>query len=200
MPITQLIPLVLASGSAIRAQMLKNIGLQFSVAPSAVDEDAIKAQMTDKTHADLALALASAKTAAVAVDYPDHIVIGADQLCICGDTRYDKPMQREQAEKQLRELSGKTHHQMSAVCVMRGGKVVWQTVETATLTMRELNDSEIAAYIQQDQPLQSCGAYKFEAMGRHLFSRVEGDHDVIKGLPLVSLIFTLYNMNAIQFG
>lgn len=200
MPVIQHIPLVLASGSAIRAQMLKGVGLQFSVAPSSVNEDAIKDQMKGVPHRELGAALARAKASEVAASYPDALTIGADQLCVCGDRIFDKPGTREKAEAQLHALSGKEHRQLSAVCVMRGGALIWEAVEEAVLTVRSLTDAEISAYIQQDQPLNSCGAYKFESMGRHLFDRVQGDHDVIKGLPLVSLLFTLRQCNAISLN
>jgi septum formation protein len=204
MLITQHIPLVLASGSAIRAQMLKAAGLNFSVVPSAVDEDIIKQAFMAEgrpNKGDLARELAKAKALAVSSQYPDHLTIGADQLCVGADgTIYDKPGTSERAREQLSRLSGETHTQHSGICVAKGEQIIWETVEKAQLSVRALSEAEIAAYIDTDQPLSSCGSYRFEGMGRHLFSRIEGDHDVIKGLPLVSLLFTLYQQGAVSLG
>ncbi len=201
MPVTQHIPLVLASGSAVRAQMLKQVGLNFSVVPSGVDEEAIKQRFLSAGNGEpvaLAGALARAKSGGVAADYPNHLTLGADQLCVGEDgVIFDKPGSPERACEQLRHLRGCTHAQHSAVCLMRGEQVLWETVATAQLTIRKLSDSEIAAYVAADQPLQSCGAYRLEGLGRHLFSEIAGDHDVIKGLPLVPLLFTLYQQRAI---
>lgn len=200
MSIIQHIPLMLASGSAIRAQMLKSVGLTFSVVPSSVDEAALKARYESDDLRGLAAQLAHAKAASVAKDYQQHLTIGADQVCACEGEVLDKPGTREKAIAQLQRLSGKTHRQYSAVCVMRGDKTLWETVEVAELTMRTLSDADIEAYVDADQPLQSCGAYKFESLGRHLFADVQGDQDVIKGLPLVPLLLTLYQQQAIQLS
>lgn len=198
--LSQPVPLVLASSSPIRAQMLKSVGLQFSVVPSNVDEGAIKEQIADAEPTHLAAELARAKCLFVSQHYPDHITIGSDQVCAMGSHIINKPMTTENAVAQLKEQSGKTHHQHSAVCIAKGDEVIFETVQTATLTMRDLSDEEITAYVHHDKPLQSCGSYKFEGMGRHLFASVEGDHDVIQGLPLIPVLLTLYQHGALAFG
>lgn len=193
------IPLVLASGSAVRAQMLKAAGLSFSVAPSSVDEDAIKHEMKGAAPTELAAALARAKALDVAQHYPDHLTIGADQLCVLGAQVFDKPGSVNRAVEQLQQLAGHAHRQYSAVCLARGQELVWQQVAHAELTMRPLSVAEIEAYVAADQPLKSCGAYCYELLGRHLFARVEGTDDVIKGLPMQALIFALHEQGAIGF-
>ena len=193
-------PLVLASSSAVRQQMLKHVGVPFSVVPSGVDESAIKEQMKGQPPQQLAQALARAKTLHVAKQYPDRITIGADQLCVSDEGILDKPGSVENAVAQLRALSGRTHRQLSAVCLARGEDVLWEACEHAELTMRTLSDDEICGYITQDEPLHSCGAYKFESMGRHLFAQVRGNDDVIKGLPLVPLLAQLYALGAISLA
>lgn len=197
--ITHHIPLVLASGSAIRAQMLKSAGLKFSVAPSNVDENAIKTAHAED-HSDpyrLATGLARAKAQNVAPAYPEHITIAADQICECEGHIFDKPETRERAQAQLAALAGKTHRQISGCCLARGGEILWEFQASALLTMRVLSEEEIARYIEADMPLKSCGAYHYEALGKHLFTRIEGSEDVIKGLPLQPLIAQLHEMGAI---
>lgn len=214
--ITHHSPLVLASGSAIRAQMLKGCGLQFSVVPSNVDEEEIKSEFVSRTSdfAALAKALARAKALNVSAGYPDALTIGADQLCVLPSstpplalppkggegehgTIFDKPATRSGAIAQLEALQGKEHLQISAVCVARGAEVLWEHQERAVLTMRPLKRAEIEAYISADDPLKSCGAYKYESLGKHLFQCVSGNDDVIKGLPLQALIYQLHQMGAI---
>lgn len=192
-------PLVLASGSAIRAQMLKSAGLHFSVVPGSVNEEEIKADpaLAGQKPETLAAALARAKALCVARDYPEHVTIGADQVCVLNETIFDKPASRQRAIEQLQQLAGQTHRQISAVCLARGQEVIWEHSQQAELTMRPLSLREIEAYVEADTPLKSCGAYCYESLGRHLFTQVTGSEDVIKGLPLQAIIARLHAMEAI---
>lgn len=200
MPIVQHAPIILASGSTIRQQMLKAVGLTFSVVPSGVEEDIIKAAMKDAPIAELAAALARAKTLAVSSQHPDAYTIGADQICEHHGAILSKPGSYDRAEAQLATLAGSTHTQHCAVSVARGGELLWQFHDTATLTMRALSPADIHAYVAADAPLSSCGAYKFEGLGRHLFARVEGDHDVVQGLALVPLLAELHALGVIALA
>lgn len=197
MLLSQPIPLILASSSAIRQQLLRDVGLQFSVLPSGCDEDIIKRDMAASPIADRALALAKAKALSVSVSYPDHLTIGADQMCALGDTVLSKPGSYDNARAQLRALSGKSHIQHSAVAITRGPEVLWTLVDTATLHVRELTDAEIDWYVKSDAPLQSCGSYRLEGMGRHLFKKIDGNQDTIMGLPLAPVLTQLYALGAV---
>ncbi len=193
-------PIVLASGSAIRQQMLREVGITFRVMPSGFDESAVKAQMQRAPITDQALALARGKALSVSAQVADAFVIGADQICSVDGTILSKPGSYENAHASLRQLSGKTHLQTSAVVLARGSDVLWQHAASASLTMRALSDAEITAYVRADAPLHSCGAYKFEALGRHLFSHVEGESDVIQGLPLTALLAQLHALGVVAMG
>lgn len=200
MTIIQHAPLILASGSSIRQQMLKAVGLTFSVVPSGVEEDTIKAQMQGAAIPALAAALARAKTLAVSVLHPDAYTIGADQICVLDGKPISKPGTYERAEAQLAELSGRTHQQHCAMTLAKGNEVIWEFHDVAELTVRTLSPAEIHAYVAADAPLSSCGSYKFEGLGRHLFSAVKGDHDVIQGLALVPLLTELHKRKLISFA
>ena len=198
--ITHHLPLILASGSVIRQQMLKACGLTFSVAPSGVDEDALKPTLAHLPIPQQALALARAKALAVSANHPDAITIGADQICALGTRVFDKPGSYANAEAQLALLAGQTHQQHSTVVLARGADILWEHSATANLTMRALTPQQIHAYVAADAPLASCGAYKFEALGRHLFTQVDGASDVIQGLPLQALIVELHTRGVIELG
>lgn len=185
-------PIILASGSVIRQQMLKAVGLHFSVEPSGVDEDALKATHAHLPVGEKALMLARAKTLSVSIAHPDAYTIGADQMCELDGTVFDKPGSYSNAEAQLKQLSGHTHTQNSGIVLARGEEILWEHSYAASLTMRPLTAQEISAYVAADAPLASCGSYKFESLGRHLFSHIEGDQDVIKGLPLLPLLVQLH--------
>lgn len=190
-------PIILASGSTIRQQMLKACGLTFSVEPSGVDEEALSATLKHGPVAQHALELAKAKALSVAKNHPDAYVIGADQICCLGERIFSKPGSFDAAEAQLADLQGKTHHQQVGCVIAHAGQIVWEHNATASLIMRSLSAAEIHAYIGADAPLNSCGSYKFESLGRHLFTRADGDHDVIKGLPLLALLTALHELSVI---
>jgi len=185
-------PLVLASQSATRVAMLRNAGLAFDALPSPLDERAAEARLlaAGASPGDVALGLAEAKAAAVAVLRPEAIVIGADQTLDAEGTRWHKPASRAEARAQLLALSGRTHHLRSAVAAVRDGAVRWRHVETAALTMRAFDGSEVDAYLDRvgDAALSSVGAYQIEGPAIRLFERIDGDYFTILGLPLLPLL------------
>lgn len=193
-------PIILASGSTIRQQMLRACGLTFSVEPSGVDEEALSAECKTMPVDEHALTLARAKAMAVAQAHPDAYVIGADQICCMDGEIFSKPGSYENAQAQLARLQGKTHQQHVGCVIAHHGKIVWERADAASLAMRPLDADAIRAYIAADAPLSSCGSYKFESLGRHLFSKAEGDHDVIKGLPLLPLLAALHDLRVISLG
>ena len=200
MTITHHHPIILASGSTIRQQMLKSCALTFSVEPSGVDEVALSATCRGMGVGEHALTLARAKARAVAATHPDAYVIGADQICCLGDTIFSKPGSFDAAQAQLQQLQGRTHQQHVGCVIAHGDTIVWETASAASLTMRPLSAAEIHTYIGADAPLNACGSYTFESLGRHLFSAVEGDHDVVKGLPLLALLSALHELKIISLG
>jgi septum formation protein len=121
---------------------------------------------------------------------PGRYVIGADQTLECDGRLFNKPAARAAAASQLRELSGRTHTLQAGVAIMRDGRLLFEDVSVARMTMRELSDDTIEAYLNEagDAATASVGAYQLEQLGVHLFSRIEGDHFTILGLPLLPLL------------
>jgi septum formation protein len=189
--------LVLASSSATRRKLLERAGLAFEAVPAAVDEAALKegAQAEGISPEDAAIILAEAKAERVAPRMPEALVIGCDQLLACrmDDGRehwFDKPGDMAAARAQLLALRGRPHRLVTATVAWRGGERIWQDVTTPRLTMRNFSDAFLDAYLAAEGEvlLGSVGAYRLEAMGVHLFSRVDGEHSAILGLPLLPLL------------
>lgn len=184
--------IVLASGSATRATLLRNAGVAFDVHPADVDERLIEAPLlaAGKGPRDVAGALADAKALAVGRLHPDALVIGADQTLDLDGRLFTKPADRAAAHRQLSALSGRTHHLHTAVAGVRGGEVVWRAVESPALTMRSLSSGEIDAYIERAGAgvLGSVGAYQLEGLGIQLFERIDGQYFAILGLSLLPVL------------
>lgn len=183
---------VLASGSPIRAELLKRAGVAFEVEVAPVDEaeirDALKADGT--TAEEAAEALAEAKAMRVARLRPDDLVIGADQILDVDGHWLEKPGTKDGARSQLGQLSGRSHRLISAVVVALNGARAWAHVDAAHLSMRALDAHAIDSYLAEAGPgiLSSVGSYQIESIGIRLFERVEGDHFTILGLPLLPLV------------
>jgi septum formation protein len=185
-------PLILASTSKYRAELLSKLGWGFSTENPGVDERPLKLLELDPT--DIALRLSRMKSEAVFDRNPTSCVIGSDQVCAIGKTIYGKPSSRDAAVKQLQELSGKTHELLTAVTVTwPEGQTTF--LNTTRLHMRELSLDEITRYVEADLPLDCAGSYKLEEHGIKLFERIEmDDHTAIIGLPLVELSNVLLNL------
>jgi septum formation protein len=188
---------ILASGSAIRRQLLASAGVLFSVEPAAVDEGDIRAQVLGESDcveaSDLAGILARAKAEAVSQLRPDALVIGADQVLALGARLFEKPANLTEARDTLDRLRGRTHTLHSAVTLAERGQVVWGDVQVATLTMRRFSDAFLDQYIARtgERICSSVGAYQLEGMGLQLFEAIEGDYFTILGLPMLPLLAEL---------
>jgi septum formation protein len=181
-------PLILASQSPVRATMLHEAGIVFTVLPSPYDEDTEKEQIAHLSPDHQAAHLARGKAQAVSTLHPEAYVIGADQICAMGAEIFGKPATFERAVLHLSTLQGTTHFQHSAACVYHQGACVWEAVETVILNMKPLDASAIRAYLTADMPLNACGAYAYEKTGHTLFASVQGSSAAIKGLPLDGLL------------
>jgi septum formation protein len=183
-------PLVLASRSDVRGKMLAAAGLRFEIRPAQIDERAVEAENGAADAAAAARLLARAKAAVVAKALPGRLVLGADQTLARGGRRFTKPASRAVAVEQLQALRGRTHELHSAIALVRDGSVLFDCVDSARLTMRDLSDRFLEDYLDMvgATALASVGAYQLEGIGVHLFERVDGDFFTILGLPLLPLL------------
>ena len=184
-------PLILASQSASRRAMLTAAGVPFEVTNAGVDEDAAKAALADLTGRDLADALAELKAIKVSARSPGALVLGSDSVVELADgSLLDKPETRDHAADHLTRMSNGRHKLWSAAVIAENGVAVWRHVEGATLHVRPLSSAFIEAYLDTEWPaIAGCvGCFRIEGPGVQLFSRIEGSHFTVLGLPLLPVL------------
>ncbi len=181
-------PLLLASRSLARLAVLRGAGLPVEARAVDLDERAIEQEAAPPAPRPMMWpACWRGKGARRLRSCPRRLVLGADQtLAIAGEILH-KPADLTEARAQLRRLSGHTHVLHSAVAVVRGEEVLFEIVESARLTMRDLSDACLDSYLAEAGTLvlTSVGAYQIEGPGVHLFERIDGNHFTILGLPLL---------------
>jgi septum formation protein len=194
-------PLVLASSSQSRRALLSASGLQAECVSPAIDERAVENRyLADGGPLEnLALELARAKALAVSATRPDAYCIGADQTLTLEGRVFHKSADFVEAAQTLAALSGKTHRLTSAFCVARAGQALVVHRDHADIRLRALDPHEISRYLERAgrSVLASVGAYQGEGLGIHLFEHIEGDHSVVLGLPMLSLLAWLRRENLI---
>ncbi|MGY2734279.1 Maf family protein [Sphingomonas sp. UYP23] len=185
--------LVLASQSASRRAMLTAAGVPFVAVSAGVDEESAKAALIGEGLAarDMADALAELKAIKVSSGDGQALVLGSDSIVALEDgSMLDKPRDRAEAAAHLRRLSGKRHELISAAVIAEGGRPVWRVVDRAKMHVRPLSEAFIETYLDLEWPaIAGCvGCYRIEGPGAQLFSRIEGSHFTVLGLPLLPVI------------
>ncbi|MEI2454628.1 MULTISPECIES: Maf family protein [Lysobacter] len=176
-------PLILASTSIYRRELLGRLGLAFDTARPHTDET----PRPGETPAALAARLATAKAGAVAAQQPQAWVIGSDQVAEFDGRPIGKPGGRDGALAQLQAMSGREVRFLTGLCVLRHGQAPLTALDVTTVRFRELNAAEIARYVDAEQPYDCAGSFKSEGLGIALFEAIESsDPTALIGLPLIA--------------
>ena len=183
-------PLILASQSRARQMLLANAGIAFEAVPAEIDERAIQQRPVFRRLAISQHFLRARNPRFVSTRRPGRYVVGADQTLALGTRLFSKPAGRRRPRNNCMRSPAAVMNLYSAVAVARDGKILFEEVAIARMTMRQLTEAEIDAYLDEagEAVTSSVGAYQLEGLGVHLFEQIEGDHFTILGLPLLPLL------------
>jgi len=180
--------IILASKSGVRKQILNQNGINCEVIPANIDEEQVKESLIKEkaTPEIISKNLAELKANKISEKKHDQLVLGADSVIDLNGKLISKPLNRKEAFDILKKLNGQKHQLISSVCISKNGSMIWNSTDSSTLTMKQLNSDEIKSYLEKirDKELYAYGVYQIEAGGRSLFSKIEGDEDTIMGLPV----------------
>jgi len=180
--------IILASKSCVRKKILEKNNIQCKIEPSNVDEDSVKESLLKEraSPAIISKNLAELKANKISQKFMEETVLGADSVIDLEGEIISKPNDRVEALEILKKLNGKTHQLISSVCISRGGSMIWNYTDRASLTMKNMTFSELESYLKKvsDEDLYAYNVYQIEGEGRSLFSKIEGDEDTIMGLPV----------------
>ena len=181
-------PIILASASPRRAEILTKLGLAFTVRPSAIDENLAESLPP----AEYAVELAERKARAVAAEISTGVIIGADTIVVLGKEMLGKPRSEAEAHEMLRRLSGRTHRVFTGFTILdRPSNRHASGVEMTEVTFRELEEAEIAAYVRSGDAMDKAGAYGIQDLSAVFAERLNGCFYNVVGFPLTRFYLTL---------
>ena len=180
--------IILASKSGVRKKILEANNIKCKIEPSNVDEDSVKESLQKEkaTPTIISKNLAELKANKISQKFIEEIVLGADSVIDLEGEIISKPNDRVEGLQILKRMNGKTHQLISSVCISRGGSMIWNYTDKASLTMKNMTFLELENYLEKisDDDLYAYNVYQIEGEGRSLFSKIEGDEDTIMGLPV----------------
>lgn len=190
--------IILASSSPYRRQLLEKLGVAYEWESPNIDEQ----PQPDESPTDLVVRLAKQKALALAVRYPNHLIIGSDQVALLDDRILGKPGNLLKAREQLSAASGRKLTFLTGLCLLNSASMTSQTCcEPYEVTFRNLTAAHIDFYLEHEQPFDCAGSFKVEGLGISLFKALHGnDPNTLIGLPLIVLIDMLNNEGVSVLG
>ena len=180
--------IILASKSEVRKKILEANNIKCKIELSNVDEDSVKESLLKEkaTPTIISKNLAELKANKISQKFIEDMVLGADSVIDLEGEIISKPNNRLEALEILKRMNGKTHKLISSVCISKGGSMIWNYTDKASLTMKNMTFLELENYLKKisDEDLYAYNVYQIEGEGRNLFSKIEGDEDTIMGLPV----------------
>jgi septum formation protein len=180
--------IILASKSEVRKKILEINNIKCKIEPSNVDEDSVKESLLKEKASPTIISknLAELKANKISQKFIEEMVLGADSVIDLEGEIISKPNDRAEALEILKRMNGKTHQLISSVCISRGGSMIWNYTDKASLTMKNMTFLELENYLKKisDKDLYAYNVYQIEGEGRNLFLKIEGDEDTIMGLPV----------------
>ena len=184
--------IILASASGVRKQILDKYNIETDVVVSNVDEDHLKEAFLfdNATPLDISKNLAEIKSVKVSNKFPDRLVLGADSVISLNNKLINKPKNRVEALKILKELNNSKHFLISSVCISKNGAMIWNHSDQSELKMKNFKNEKLIEYLDKikTDTLLKYGVYQVEADGLNLFEYINGDMDSIMGLPIKQII------------
>ena len=190
--------IILASKSKVRKKILEDNGIICTVEPANIDEDLVKESLLKEgaTPSIISKNLAELKANKISQKKNGELVLGADSIIDLNGEIISKPLNRDKALNILKKLNGKKHYLISSVCISKNGFMIWNYMDKAGLTMKQMSNDELKLYLTKikDEVLYAYNVYQIEGEGRSLFSKIVGDENTIMGLPINQIKEYLKNL------
>lgn len=190
-------PLILASASPRRQELLRFVGLKFKTIPAHLNEDYIEGE-SPREHVKR---LSQDKAIAIAKKYPNAVVLGADTIVVIDKSILGKPENKYQARKMLRKLSGREHKVYTGFTIAQeASKICYTNVVLSAVKFKKISPQELEWYVASDEPYDKAGGYAVQGKGAYFIKSIRGSYTNVIGLPLCEVLETLKKLEAIRFG
>jgi septum formation protein len=187
--------IVLASESVRRVDLLRTLGISFSIIPPDIDERRKK----DETIRDYVLRIAQEKAKKVGTHFPDKWVIGADTIVVHKTKVLGKPKSEEEAMQMLTALRGKWHKVLTGYCILNiSRQACYQDVVETKVLIKDLTDEEIRRYIKTSEPFDKAGSYAVQGKGGFMVKEIKGSYSNVVGLPICEITDILLSLGILS--